>query len=64
MVDNSPGDDDIRRLVARAGANYVHQPRLGLSRARNSGAAAARGEVVAFLDDDATADPRWLSEHE
>lgn len=64
VVDNSPGDDDTRRLAARAGATYVREPRLGLSRARNSGAAAARGDVVAFLDDDATAHPRWLSEHE
>jgi GT2 family glycosyltransferase len=34
----------------------------GLSGARNTGYLATKGEIVAFLDDDAAADPGWLAE--
>lgn len=33
---------------------------LGASAARNSGVAATRGTIIAFIDDDAEAEPEWL----
>src|SRR5260370_9114742 len=64
IVDNS---DDLRaREQFRDGLQitcehrYLDEARPGLSRARNVGIHAARAELVAFLDDDATASAGWL----
>jgi glycosyltransferase involved in cell wall biosynthesis len=56
---NPPAAVDLD-LAGRT-VRYVHEPRLGLSLARNAGLRAASGDVVAFMDDDAAADSRLLS---
>ena len=38
----------------------IRQMNQGLSRARNVGMEASRGEIIAYTDSDCMADPRWL----
>ena len=53
VVDDGSSDETPARLAERHDVRVVrHRTRLGVSRARNSGIAAARGEWIAFLDDD------------
>ncbi|HEU4587161.1 MAG TPA: glycosyltransferase [Gemmatimonadales bacterium] len=63
VVDNAPPDDATRALVAERfpGVRYVREPAQGLDFARNRALAAASGDVVAFLDDDAVACDGWLA---
>jgi glycosyltransferase involved in cell wall biosynthesis len=60
VVDHNPA------LLARATAAFpdvrvvANEEQQGISGARNTGVRHARGELLAFLDDDARADPDWL----
>ena len=62
VVDNAPSDDQTRALCAELPVSYVLEPKPGASRARNRGVLEARGELVAFTDDDCVVDSRWLDD--
>jgi glycosyltransferase involved in cell wall biosynthesis len=55
------GSKDGTHLIAeKYETRCIRVPNGGLSRARNLGIEASRGEIVAFIDSDAYADPDWL----
>jgi len=51
---------DALAAEARFPVRYVHEPAPGVANARNAALAAAKGELIAFLDDDEEAAPGWL----
>jgi GT2 family glycosyltransferase len=55
-----PPDPGLEEVAGRARARIVRQPAAGPAAARNRGASEARGEILAFLDDDCAPDPDWL----
>jgi glucosyl-dolichyl phosphate glucuronosyltransferase len=64
VVDNASTDSTHDYVRARAAQvsnlKYIPETVLGLSRARNTGLGAAKGQYVAYIDDDAVANPGWL----
>jgi cellulose synthase/poly-beta-1,6-N-acetylglucosamine synthase-like glycosyltransferase len=65
VVDNGSTDGTaqlVKQLNHGVGKpiRYVYEARPGLHWARHAGARAARGDVLAFTDDDAVATPGWL----
>ena len=66
IVDNNSNDTTRDTVQAYLGqghnVRYVFEPRQGLHFARHAGAKAAKAEIVAYTDDDAIVDSRWLEE--
>lgn len=65
VIDNG-STDNTKSVVCEEFKNfcnveYFSEPALGLSRARNTGWRNAKGEYIAYLDDDAIASPQWLA---
>jgi len=52
--------DNTATIVNQYAVKLIQTENHGLSAARNTGANAATGEIVAYIDDDAWPDPHWL----
>ena len=64
VVENRPERSSVRGALRTTfpGSSHiriVEEPVAGLSRARNAGVGAARGDIIAFTDDDIVVDGRW-----
>lgn len=61
VVDNAAATNRTAAVVERFGARYLIEPTAGANRARNAGWAAARHDIVAFVDDDVVVSRPWLA---
>jgi GT2 family glycosyltransferase len=61
IVVNDGSTDDSEAIAKKYPFNLISKPNGGVSDARNAGLRAATGEIVAYIDSDARADPDWLS---
>lgn len=63
IVVDDASQDQSAAVARRYGVRLFIQPHnQGQSAARNIGASAAEGEIIAFIDSDCIADPQWIKE--
>ncbi len=67
VVDNAPTTEATAELIASQSAanpriRYAREEHPGLGWAHNCGLRHARGDIIAFTDDDVVVDRHWLSE--
>jgi GT2 family glycosyltransferase len=62
VVDNAPTTEATKTLIEQQypHVRYVHEPRPGLDWARNRAILEAKGEIIAFTDDDVVVDAGWV----
>src|SRR5689334_302599 len=63
IVVDSSSDDESGRVVAQypdVRSVRLRGQRNNMPQARNAGIAISSGEIIAFIDDDAMAEPGWL----
>ena len=61
IVVNDGSTDATPDIVSQYDFRLISTENRGLSNARNTGWQEARGEIVAYIDDDAYPDPHWLT---
>ena len=61
IVVNDGSTDESADIIARYPFRTITTTNHGISASRNQGMKAATGEIVAYIDSDAMADPDWLS---
>ncbi|WP_017299506.1 glycosyltransferase family 2 protein [Nodosilinea nodulosa] len=62
VVDNAPQTEGTKELVEThyPQVRYVREPRPGLDWARNRAILEAKGEIIAYTDDDVVVDTGWI----
>jgi glycosyltransferase involved in cell wall biosynthesis len=61
LVINNASTDNTKDIAARyPGVRVVDEPEKGLTKARQKGLRAARGELLAYIDADTQVPPAWL----
>src|SRR3989454_1226849 len=61
IVVDDGSTDTTAAIARRYSCRLIQTENRGLASARNTGLRAARGEIVAYIDDDAYPDPDWLT---